>query len=72
VKLLIAIILAHSWYPSWCCGGADCHPVPCAEIIISKDTPVLTSQDERCHACEHLGTGGYHHTYCVFIPKVVS
>ena len=31
------VILAHSWYPNNCCGGQDCHPVPCDELLAQKD-----------------------------------
>jgi len=24
---------SHSWYPSTCCNGRDCHPVSCEEIV---------------------------------------
>jgi len=73
IWVLIAVIVVHSWYPQWCCGSQDCHPVPCSEITITKDTvAVLQSLDEQCHACDHLGTGGFHHRYCVFIPQAVS
>lgn len=31
------VILVHSWYPQACCGGYDCHPVPCDELLPQKD-----------------------------------
>jgi len=72
VKLIIILLLVHSWYPAWCCGSGDCHPVPCSEITVDDGTAVFSSPDGLCHACVHLGTGGYRHLYCVFVPKVVS
>ena len=65
VKALIisSLVLAHSWYPSECCSGKDCKPVPCEEILelnngnlsydgleFTKDR-VHLSQDKFCHAC---------------------
>jgi len=70
--LAAALILVHSWYPTWCCGSQDCHPVPCSEITIAEGTAVLPSPDQSCHACVHLGSGGYQHLYCVFVPPAIS
>jgi len=71
MRWLVVLVVAHSWYPQWCCGGADCHPVPCAGIVIG-DAAVLPSPDGQCHACDHLGTKGYQHRYCVFVPQAIS
>lgn len=30
--------LAHEWYDPQCCGGSDCHPVPCKEITQDPST----------------------------------
>ena len=32
MRTAVALILIHSWYSQQCCGGQDCHPVPCDEI----------------------------------------
>jgi len=72
VRVFGVLFLVHSWYPSWCCGGVDCHPVLCAELVIDKGTVVFPSPDGRCHVCEHLGVNGYRHLYCVFVPQGVS
>lgn len=53
---------AHSWYPLVCCGGQDCHPVPCQDLInTGKDyvyhgihflkEQVQPSLDNQCHVC---------------------
>lgn len=53
---------AHSWYPFVCCGGQDCHPVPCSDLInTGKDyvyhgihflkEQVQPSLDNQCHVC---------------------
>jgi len=74
--LLVAIMLAHSWYPPVCCGGHDCHPTPCAEIVVSHgvwrwhdlafaNEQVLPSADDQCHVCHSPGGFG---AYCLFVP----
>src|SRR5580704_1145073 len=53
---------AHDWYPLECCGGHECHPIPCEEI--KSDGPDIVwkgfrtrrefawhSQDDKCHIC---------------------
>ena len=57
-----SLILAHSFYSRSCCGGQDCHPVPCKELHEfpggswrwqGKDFG--TGQNWQCHACvEHI------------------
>lgn len=73
------MILVHDWYPPECCGGGDCHPVPCDEIVETdkgfrwKDVTfpsanVRPTQDGKCHVCD--GWDSYpvkHHGWCVFI-----
>jgi hypothetical protein len=51
---------AHSWYPRDCCHDADCRPVPCAELVATRnglmwrgavifnDQQIKASQDESC------------------------
>jgi hypothetical protein len=32
--MLAAIpVLAHSWYPLYCCGDKDCFPVACDQLV---------------------------------------
>lgn len=79
--LVATFILAHSWYPPQCCGGQDCHPVQCKELIpqdngtvkykdktFRKDQ-VMGSPDGLCHVCimgEGVEAGGY--PMCTFLP----
>jgi len=70
--MIFLLFFAHSFYPQWCCGSQDCRPIPCSEIVIEDGVAVFPSPDQRCHACVHLGAGGYHHLFCVFVPEVVS
>jgi hypothetical protein len=35
---LVTGAIAHEWYPSNCCGGGDCHPVPCQELVQDQST----------------------------------
>lgn len=76
VKVLASTltIFVHSWYPSNCCSGNDCRPVPCKELIVQDNGNVKYknmefskeqkkySPDGLCHVC--------HTTYpiCVFFP----
>ncbi len=65
VKTFIAgIVLVHSLYSAACCGGRDCHPVPCAEIHPTMDgwvwdgvqfshNTMHPSEDGGCHVCVH-------------------
>ncbi len=60
-SLLIGLFLIHSWYPWQCCGGEDCHPVPCEQINEHADgsydwhgikfKTAQPSQDASCHVC---------------------
>ena len=64
--LLSVLILAHSFYAQDCCGGKDCHPVPCSEIrnvtdgwlwshqnetILFARRLMRYSEDDDCHVC---------------------
>lgn len=80
--LVLALTLAHSWYPSDCCGDMDCKPVPCDQLIEQDDgkweyTPthnvfpqeqVRHSQDKDCHVC--LGASDKR-SLCAFIQHNV-
>ena len=72
---------AHSWYPKNCCHGADCRPVPCDElvetrngimwrgVVLFNDAQVKPSQDQFCHVCakEQTGTLLPYLPLCAFI-----
>lgn len=81
IIFLIALTVssfAHSWYPSDCCNGDDCNPVPCDTLDEQEDggyvykpenkrftkQQVRPSQDSKCHVCisPKMRT-----PYCVFI-----
>ena len=61
-------LLIHSWYPTYCCSGQDCRPVPCDQLIEQQDGTVLyqgikflantihPSQDALCHVCYTLSS----------------
>lgn len=74
--LLVFMLLAHSWYPTFCCSETDCRPVPCAEIKISGKwltyrglhiqlEAAKPSPDGQCHVCADQVR-----FRCVFIPVV--
>ena len=76
--LLAGAILAHSWYPTFCCSEQDCRPVPCAEIRYSNDHvswrglrgtlwSTYPSPDAACHVCTSSII-----LRCIFIPETVS
>jgi len=82
LNLLAGAILAHSFYPSWCCNEQDCRPVPCAEITYRTENrvdfvyyrglrgvawAVYPSPDAACHVCQSSIA-----LRCVFIPEGVS
>jgi hypothetical protein len=83
--LMISPALAmpvHEWYPSSCCGGKDCHPTPCEDLVenadgdwmyvpmrryLSKDQ-VSLSHDSRCHVCIVPARGvGAPRLVCAFV-----
>lgn len=62
--MLASQALAHSWYPSECCGQQDCKPVPCDQLVEDRDgwlylptgnrfapLQVQPSWDRYCHVC---------------------
>ena len=65
---------SHNWYDGDCCGGNDCHPVPCEEITEKKDgyhwknlvfkfkESIRPSKDNQCHVC-HTDTN----PHCLYI-----
>jgi len=72
---------AHSWYPKNCRHDGDCRPVPCDELVETKngimwrgvalfnDAQVKASQDQFCHVCakEQKGTLLPYLPLCAFI-----
>ncbi len=63
-------VFAHSWYPSGCCSGQGCHPVPCAELAETahgwRHVPTginftkemeRPTQDKDCHVCVGVYVG---------------
>ena len=73
---------AHSWYPKNCCHGADCRPVPCDElvetrngimwrgVVLFNDAQIKASQDRFCHVCAKEQAGSSLLPYlplCAFI-----
>lgn len=78
--LIAAFILVHDWYPNSCCGGVDCHPVPCDSISETTDgyvydgvhfTTASPSPDKQCHACIHLDVDNHYQFHrrgeCLYI-----
>lgn len=64
VAVTAGTAVAHSWYPSACCGGDDCFPVACDQLVEDRTgwvylptgnhfetTQVQPSQDRSCHVC---------------------
>ena len=59
------LLQVHGWYSSSCCGGEDCRPVPCDQLVEDRDgrwlylptrnifrrEQVHPSQDRHCHVC---------------------
>src|SRR5262249_35454186 len=68
-----SLLWAHEWYPSICCAGRDCRPVPCETIgeWQRKYSPLALwgmrgySPDGRCHVCVGRGSD---YPRCIFVP----
>ena len=65
-------------YPSGCCGGEDCHPVPCETIeekrgvyiwkgVIFHRSMARVSGDHRCHVCIQFNGEGAPSGRCLFL-----
>lgn len=80
MKLAVALLLIHSWYPQSCCGGNECEQVPCDSITETKDGyewhgltfnqyQVHPSLDQFCHACagHTLDMQNRRYPHCLFI-----
>jgi hypothetical protein len=74
----LTLVPVHGWYPSSCCGGSDCRPVPCDQIVEVADgwmylptrnhfyaAQVQASQDRNCHVC--IASTVDHRSLCAFI-----
>jgi len=87
-RLIIAMFLLlssaaypHSRYPKDCCYGGDCRPVPCDElvetrnglmwrgVVLFSDAQAKPSHDQHCHVCAKIqqGTVIPYLPLCVFI-----
>ena len=86
MKLAVALLLAHSWYPSDCCGddvNRDCHPISCAEITYRNEFMYWRgfvfdsyyrrqSADDQCHICIHSEGTEHPSPMCIFTPDAAS
>src|SRR5262245_18286521 len=88
LMLVNSTATAHSWYPNECCSDNDCHPVPCAELVLTPEGDVKwkgvlyfshrmvrLSLDERCHDCVEEGSSASVIPYlplCVCVPHATS
>jgi hypothetical protein len=65
-------------YPPGCCGGEDCHPVPCETIeekrgvyiwkgVIFHRSMARVSGDHRCHVCIQFNGEGAPSGRCLFL-----
>lgn len=78
-------IPAHSWYPSSCCSGQDCKPIPCDQLVENSHgwvylptgnefnpSQVHPSQDKDCHVCIGWAVGSTAKlSRCAFIQQGV-
>ena len=70
---------ASGWqYPPGCCGGEDCHPVPCETIeekrgvyiwkgVVFHRSMARVSGDDRCHVCVQFNGEGAASGRCLFL-----
>jgi hypothetical protein len=78
---------AHSWYPHKCYGENDCHPVPCAELVLTPEGDVKWKgvlyfsagwfgyRYEQYHVCVEEDLSASVTPYlplCVFVPHATS
>lgn len=76
--LLCAAVIAHLWYPTDCCGGNECRPIPCDQLdqqldgsvtylgMKFKGSMVRSSLDAQCHVCYDKNRMW---PYCVFMQN---
>ena len=61
--IIAALLLAHEWYPSYCCAGHDCLQAPCATLVQRYGyweyspnhvlfSAAQVSPDNFCHICK--------------------
>jgi hypothetical protein len=75
---VLTLVFVHDWYPSSCCGGSECQPVPCDQLVEARggwlylptgnyfhEAQVQPSPDRNCHVC--IMKGGDHRSLCAFI-----
>ena len=75
--------VAHSWYPSRCCGGHDCNKVDSIEtledgdllfraglisVVVPAEFMRLPSPDNDTHICVYQVGNGEYRPRCVFVP----
>jgi len=77
--MLKALLLAHLWYPTYCCADRDCKPIDCAWFRWAGNgvvtylgweipkTRIMQSMDDQCHICVSKALGS---VQCVFFPGV--
>lgn len=71
----------HDIYAADCCGGRDCHPVPCEEVTAVGDGwmwrgvtfehhTLRVAPDGNCHVCinPNLAGPGIPHATCIYLP----
>lgn len=79
IIVLSIITLVHSWYPTRCCSGTDCKPVPCdsldetqtginytdehGKVYEFSKSQINPSEDQYCHVCIYPSTD---RPLCVF------
>ena len=78
--------VAHSWYPSKCCGGHDCQRVDSIEklddgdlrfragsisVVVPAEFMRLPSPDNDTHVCVYRVGSGEYRPRCVFVPGLI-
>lgn len=82
LALTLGLLLAvHDFYPRACCGGRDCRPVPCDEVLPTaggwswngiefSQLVMKPSPDGGCHVCfspNAMGANGNPFGLCIFL-----
>ena len=78
--------VAHSWYPTKCCGGHDCRKVDSIEklddgdlrfragsisVVVPAEFMRLPSPDNDTHVCVYRVGSGEYRPRCVFVPGLI-
>lgn len=79
-KLLVALLLAHSFYSQECCSDRDCAPVEDGLVTERpdgyhykhytfpyQDKRVKLSPDGRYHVCQNP-----YNVFCIYVPERIS